>query len=102
RAGARDGSDHPVFSLPVASSAVRYPPQYKRNLGVSSAPSAAPFAEGDSRRPSTPWGGSAKPRGEAPLEKGIIVTQEPRSDLETLPILPLRNSVVFPASVVPI
>jgi ATP-dependent Lon protease len=30
------------------------------------------------------------------------VTQEPRSDLETLPILPLRNSVVFPASVVPI
>ena len=30
------------------------------------------------------------------------MTQEPRSDLETLPILPLRNSVVFPASVVPI
>jgi ATP-dependent Lon protease len=30
------------------------------------------------------------------------VSQEPRSDLETLPILPLRNSVVFPASVVPI
>ncbi|MBX3264721.1 MAG: endopeptidase La [Labilithrix sp.] len=31
-----------------------------------------------------------------------MVSQEPRSDLETLPILPLRNSVVFPASVVPI
>jgi ATP-dependent Lon protease len=30
------------------------------------------------------------------------VTQDPRSELETLPILPLRNSVVFPASVVPI
>ncbi|AKV03139.1 ATP-dependent protease La [Labilithrix luteola] len=30
------------------------------------------------------------------------MTQDPRSDLETLPILPLRNSVVFPASVVPI
>jgi ATP-dependent Lon protease len=30
------------------------------------------------------------------------VSQDPRSDLETLPILPLRNSVVFPASVVPI
>ena len=30
------------------------------------------------------------------------MSQEPRSDLETLPILPLRNSVVFPASVVPI
>ena len=30
------------------------------------------------------------------------MTQEPRLDLETLPILPLRNSVVFPASVVPI
>ncbi|HEY8076583.1 MAG TPA: LON peptidase substrate-binding domain-containing protein, partial [Labilithrix sp.] len=30
------------------------------------------------------------------------MTQEPRSDLETLAILPLRNSVVFPASVVPI
>ncbi len=30
------------------------------------------------------------------------MTQETRSDLETLPILPLRNSVVFPASVVPI
>ncbi len=28
------------------------------------------------------------------------MTQEPRSDLETLPLLPLRNSVVFPASVV--
>jgi ATP-dependent Lon protease len=32
-----------------------------------------------------------------------IVTTDPRpSELETLPILPLRNSVVFPASVVPI
>jgi ATP-dependent Lon protease len=32
-----------------------------------------------------------------------IVTIDPRSsELETLPILPLRNSVVFPASVVPI
>ena len=30
------------------------------------------------------------------------MTQDPRSDLEALPILPLRNSVVFPASVVPI
>jgi len=30
------------------------------------------------------------------------VTQQPRSDLETLPLLPLRNSVVFPASVVPV
>jgi ATP-dependent Lon protease len=30
------------------------------------------------------------------------MSQESRSDLETLPILPLRNSVVFPASVVPI
>src|SRR3954470_8618680 len=30
------------------------------------------------------------------------MSQEQRSDLETLPILPLRNSVVFPASVVPI
>jgi len=30
------------------------------------------------------------------------VTQETRSDIESLPILPLRNSVVFPASVVPI
>jgi ATP-dependent Lon protease len=31
-----------------------------------------------------------------------IVTTERSSELETLPILPLRNSVVFPASVVPI
>ena len=30
------------------------------------------------------------------------MSQDSRSDLETLPILPLRNSVVFPASVVPI
>ena len=30
------------------------------------------------------------------------MSQESRSDLETLPILPLRNAVVFPASVVPI
>lgn len=30
------------------------------------------------------------------------MTQETRSDIESLPILPLRNSVVFPASVVPI
>ena len=30
------------------------------------------------------------------------MSQDLRSDLETLPILPLRNSVVFPASVVPI
>jgi ATP-dependent Lon protease len=30
------------------------------------------------------------------------VSQDARSDLEILPILPLRNSVVFPASVVPI
>jgi len=30
------------------------------------------------------------------------LSQHPRSELESLPILPLRNSVVFPASVVPV
>jgi ATP-dependent Lon protease len=35
--------------------------------------------------------------------RSTIVTIEPRAtELETLPLLPLRNSVVFPASVVPI
>ena len=30
------------------------------------------------------------------------MSQDPRFEIESLPILPLRNSVVFPASVVPI
>jgi ATP-dependent Lon protease len=33
---------------------------------------------------------------------GILVTDPRSTEIETLPILPLRNSVVFPASVVPI
>ena len=36
------------------------------------------------------------------MYRTIVTTESRSSELETLPILPLRNSVVFPASVVPI
>src|SRR5690606_10214500 len=50
----------------------------------------------------TPWSHACSPGAIDRDNEGRAVSQESRSDLETLPILPLRNSVVFPASVVPI